>query len=264
MIGAHTLDILEFTDGRVTPRALAVIREIGLTVVVNQIPLVRLACTGKWPAYLAAGFLFSCGVVNAADDILDLTVAETPDGYEAAVRVRDAVALPTQTVTSGLGRNYQIATSDQRVITPPVGPLWSPTRLMELTQELNSRCELYRLTRGCHNASLCDEHGIVLFREDIGRHNAIDTIVGQCLLEGRDTSRSLILSTGRIASEIVQKVVRANIPLLVSTAVATGLAVQTARLHRLGLVGNIRSESLWIYHDNGILDLHEPQRNDAT
>lgn len=255
MTDRQLLPILEFTATGIQACELCVIRETGLHIAVNGRPLVRLACTGKCPEYLTAGFLFSCGVINAAADIIDLRVSERDDELYASVTVNSTFSLPQQTVTSGLGRSFQPQVADLDPLPAPSAPLWTLPRIQELSVELNNRCDLYRLTRGCHNASLCNATGIALFREDIGRHNAIDSIVGQCLLEGLNTNDCMILSTGRIASEIVQKVVRAGIPLIVSGAVATDMAVAAAKRLGLALVGNAKAETLWIYNNNGILRL---------
>jgi FdhD protein len=122
-----------------------------------------------------------------------------------------------------------------------------------MVRELHARSTLYRLTRGCHNSSLCTAEDMLLFRSDIGRHNAIDTIVGQCLLENIGLRDKMIVSTGRIASEIVHKAVRAGIGVYVSVAVATSQAVETAKRYDLTLIGNATEDTFWVYNDPGRL-----------
>jgi FdhD protein len=120
-----------------------------------------------------------------------------------------------------------------------------------LAGELKHRSTLYGRTRGCHNSSLCSPQEMLIFREDIGRHNAIDMIVGQCFLEGLDTSDKMIVSTGRVASEILLKTVRIGVSVLASTAVATSFSVELARKIGLTLIGNIKADSFWVYNDPG-------------
>jgi FdhD protein len=92
---------------------------------------------------------------------------------------------------------------------------------------------------------------MLLFREDIGRHNAIDMLCGQCFLDNVPVDDKMIVSTGRVASEILLKVVRIGVPIMVSTAVATNFSVELARKTGITLVGNVKDDSFWVYNDNG-------------
>jgi FdhD protein len=127
----------------------------------------------------------------------------------------------------------------------------TPAQILALAAELKTRSTLYNRTRGCHNSSLCTPSEMLLFREDIGRHNAIDMIVGQCFLDSVATEDKMIVSTGRVASEILLKTVRIGVSLLASTAVATSFSVELARTIGLTLIGNIKADSFWVYNDPG-------------
>jgi FdhD protein len=126
-----------------------------------------------------------------------------------------------------------------------------PENILALARELHERSTLYNLTRGCHNSSLCTPNEMLLFREDIGRHNAIDMICGQCFLDDVAVDDKMIVSTGRIASEILLKVARIGIPVLASTAVATSFSVELARKIGITLIGNIKDDRFWVYNDSG-------------
>jgi FdhD protein len=127
----------------------------------------------------------------------------------------------------------------------------SPEQILALAGELHERSTLYKSTRGCHNSSLCTPDEMLLFREDIGRHNAIDMLCGQCFLDDVAVDDKMIVTTGRIASEILLKVVRIGVPVLASTAVATSFSVELARKTGITLIGNIKDDSFWVYNDNG-------------
>jgi FdhD protein len=126
-----------------------------------------------------------------------------------------------------------------------------PEQILALAEELHHRSALYGRTRGCHNSSLCTPDEMLLFREDIGRHNAIDMICGECFLNNISVDDKMIVTTGRVASEILLKVVRIGIPVLVSTAVATSFTVELARQTGITLVGNVREGRFWVYNDKG-------------
>jgi len=108
---------------------------------------------------------------------------------------------------------------------------------------------------GCHNAALLNRQGMVFYCLDIGRHNAIDTLVGYMLVEGLDPAEHMIVSSGRIASEIAQKAIRAGVPVFASLSRAMSRAVDLARATGLTLLGNVKSGSMHIYHENGQLML---------
>lgn len=246
-------EVQEYENGGVSGKGLSVITETGLLLNVNGQNLVTLACTGKNLEYLAAGFLYSCGLVNSSKDILELEISEQGGSFTAEVRLAGTASLPPRTITSGLGWNYRVEGRRLKTIARPEAPAWKPESIIRLASELKSGASLYHRTRGCHNSSLCDHDKIVFYREDIGRHNAIDTIVGECLLKNIDTSAFMLLSTGRIASEIVQKAARAGVGVFASTSMATSLAIDTARKAGLTLIGNITGSGFIIYNDNGQL-----------
>lgn len=248
------IDIIAYSGNGLRPVTVTAIREVPLRILIGDRELIRLLCSGMHPRFLAAGYLFGCGVITRASDIADITVHEDEAGIEARVVLRrDAAGLLGLDITSGLGRVVRTSTPRPEALSPPKAPWLRPDALLSLARELHARSDLYRLTRGCHNASLCSATAMLLFRPDIGRHNAIDTIVGQTLLEGLPVADKLIVTTGRVASEIVQKAVRAGVPVLAATAVATSLAVEEAREYGLTLVGNITNDGFWVYNDPGRL-----------
>jgi len=107
--------------------------------------------------------------------------------------------------------------------------------------------ELYRATGGVHSAALCDNRALLIFSEDIGRHNAIDKIFGKCLIEGIQTDNRVIITSGRISSEILLKIAKRNIPIIVSRSAPTSLAVKLANKLGITLIGFARGKRINIY-----------------
>ena len=122
---------------------------------------------------------------------------------------------------------------------------------MRLAGELDERSSLYRVTGGCHNACLATSEKILIFREDIGRHNAIDMICGQCFLDDISTEDKLIVSTGCIASEILLKAMRLGVPILVSMSAATRFSIDLARRTNMTLIGQVRKGRMIVYNQAG-------------
>lgn len=246
------IEITRYGGEGFRPAGVRTIKEIPLRIFLGGRELVCLLCSGTHPRFLTAGYLFSCGLIAAAADIAELDVAADETGMTAHVALRGGVPdLCGLHVTSGLGRLVNANGPRTGKVLPVNAPWVDPDSLLSLMGELHARSALYRLTRGCHNAALCTAGEMLFFRSDIGRHNAIDAIVGQCLLEGTALADKMILTTGRAASEIVHKAAHAGVPVLASTAVATSLAVESARERRLTLVGNVTRDGFWIYSTPG-------------
>lgn len=252
-----TYEITQYDATGAHAVTIEAIREVPLTIYLNGREIVTLLTTGKDPRHLAVGFLKSDALLQSPAQIKGLDVRDEGERITARVELdHDPFANGRElhhSITSGCGKgtnfDRNVATIGRRRLTS--GLRVTPERILALAAELSARSTLYGLTRGCHNSSLCTPREMLLFREDIGRHNAIDMIVGQCLLDDIDTSDKMIVSTGRVASEILLKTVRMGVPVLASTAVATGFSVQLARKIGLTLIGNIKAESFWVYNDPG-------------
>ncbi|MBG0775355.1 MAG: formate dehydrogenase accessory sulfurtransferase FdhD [Desulfovibrionaceae bacterium] len=266
--------VLEYRDGRFAPATAPAIREVPLTVFLNGREVVTLLCTARHPRFLALGFLKSDGLLRDLAEVRKVDVDEGGTGEERRIVARVAAAGdPWQgrtlgrTVTSGCGKGTDfgrnLATIARRRLDADVRV--RPGQILALCAELHERSTLYRRTGGCHNASLCTPERMLVFREDIGRHNAIDMIVGQCFEEGVPTGDKLIVSSGRAASEILLKVVRIGVSVLVSSGAATSMAVDLARRTGLTLVGRVRGDSFCVYNDPGrIVRDAGPGAPDAT
>ena len=273
----RSYDILTYSNGKVAPSVFLSCREQTLTMHVNGVPFVRVACSGQHLRYLVPGFLYSCGVIESLHDLAGVDVtplpaaasgATPPDGAEEVrvdVLLRGACcskaagsteqAAPKLTITSAMGWNIPLAARKLRRMPRAEVPSWEPRVILRAAQELEERSEVFHQTGGCHNAALLNRQGMVFYCLDIGRHNAIDTLVGYMLVEGLNPADHMIISSGRIASEIAQKAVRIGVPVFASLSRAMSRAVDMARATGLTLLGNVKSGSMHIYHENGQLVL---------
>jgi FdhD protein len=229
-----------------------VAREFPLTIILDDEELITLLCSPRHLNYLAVGFLASEGLVDSRDEIKKVLV----DDRRGVVRV---VTEPTQkiahdlifkrVISSGCGRGASFYSPadvfSQRLDS---GMKMSAAEILTLVNGFQHASELYLATHGVHSAALCDKAGILVFSEDIGRHNAIDKIFGKCLLEGIPTADRIIITSGRITSEILHKVAKRGIPIIVSISEPTAdLGVKIAETLGITLVASARANGMKVY-----------------
>ena len=213
---------------------------------------------------LAAGFLFGEGVVASRDEIGQIRYCVDPelDGDQRynvltvdlrADRLPDLAGLDRHVFTSSAcgvcGRASLDGLASRGYALLPPGPTVTAATIRGLPATLRRVQGLFQATGGLHAAGLFDAVGNLLaVREDIGRHNAVDKLVGWALLEGRlPLHGHVVLVSGRGGYEIVQKCVAAGVPVLCAVSAPSSLAVETARRFGLTLVGFLRGDRFNVY-----------------
>jgi FdhD protein len=218
--------------------------ELELTIYVNKQQLVTILGTPTKLNYLVLGFLYGEGIISGISDVLMMRMCE--EESLADVRLSNTeFKLPTQRIlTSGCGGGAVFQTNGQRVDS---GLVATPTEVQSLMKHFQERMELYRLSGGVHTSALSDNRNLLVVAEDIGRHNTLDKIQGECLLRGISTRDRLLLTTGRISSEMLLKAAKMHVPIVVSRHSPTGSAVSLARDLGITLVGHARGGRLQVY-----------------
>jgi FdhD protein len=241
-----TADIVcdRFSDEGWVTTSVHVPSEMELTVYVNQRELVTILCTPTKLNCLVVGFLYAEGIISSMGDVLSMRVCE--DETLADVMLSNPeYELPTlRTLTSGCGGGATFKTQGERVDSDL---FVTPTEVLSLMKQLQERMDLYRLSGGVHTSVLSDTKNLLVLAEDIGRHNTLDKIQGECLLRGLSTRDRLLLSTGRVSSEMLLKAAKMQAPVVVSRHTPTGSAVSLARDLGITLVGHVRGGRLWVY-----------------
>jgi FdhD protein len=209
---------------------------------------------------LVAGFLFTEGIISRREHLVALRLPGDADRERNLVRVtldskvRLAVHSAARRFSAGSACGVcgkaSIAQIRRRGLRQPeVTTLFDPEVLCQLPQKLRAAQAVFGRTGGLHAAALFDPGGgLLVLREDIGRHNAVDKVIGWAFLEARlPLSGHVLLVSGRGGFEIVQKALAAGIPLLASVSAPSSLAVQLARELGLTLVGFLRGQRFVIY-----------------
>jgi FdhD protein len=226
--------------------------EAAVTIFVNQQEVITLLCTPHDIESLAVGYLFSEGIVKSADDIKSM--AHDPAGGVVNVELTgelpvEAEVFEHRALTTGCGRGSMFYTLQDRAGLVRIKSRFkiSAAELSAYMSELQRRSDLFLTTGGAHSAALANQGGIAYLGEDVGRHNAVDKIIGRAVLDRRDLDGMVLLTSGRVSSEILVKTVRARIPVLVSRSAPTLLSVRYAQSLGVTLTGFARGSRMNIY-----------------
>jgi FdhD protein len=244
-------------------------REFPLTIILNGEQLVTVLCSPGDLEALAVGFLYSEGMIRTKEEITGLTL----DGERGVIRIRtvgdktaDGKLFMKRVLTTGCGRGmafYSYADLDRKKKVQSDLRV-TPETVLSLSKRFQGASELYRTTHGVHSAALCDVREILVFAEDIGRHNAVDKVLGRCLREGISISNRILITSGRISSEILFKTAGSGIPVLVSKSAPTDMGVDLARELGITLIGFVRGGGMNIYAGEERIGLPRREADAAT
>ncbi len=234
-------------DGEWRTVKAEVIEEGSLTIFVNGQELATLMCTPRDPLQLALGFLANEDFIQSYAEV---EVAHVCKGggcadiwlsHPAWDRPRRKI------ITSGCGGGVTFA--DLAAIQPPVTSQRSalPEQISAWIFQLQSQDSLYARARGVHSSALSDGEQLVIVAEDIGRHNTIDRLRGECLRQRIDPAGMILLATGRISSEMIHKAAKMGCPIVASRTSPTSLSVALAREWNITLCGYVRRNRMNIY-----------------
>jgi FdhD protein len=249
-----TNQVLRYENGVVQLVEDVIVTEYPITIILNDQEFATLVCSPEDIEELVVGFLASEGIINCYEDIKELDVIETTG--KAIVKTHRVNKLnemfhSKRYVTSCCGKSRQsfYFYNDARTVKPietkkKVLSIDDCFRLMEMMQESST---IFQETGGVHNAALCDDHGIVVARTDIGRHNALDKIYGYCLKNSITLEDKVIVFSGRISSEVLLKVAKIKCGVVLSKSAPTELALRLAQELGITAVGFIRKKALNIY-----------------
>jgi FdhD protein len=219
---------------------------------------------------LACGFLFSEGIIQSHDDILSMEDAVDADGLPLA-NVVDVALRSSSTDGAGASatsdapafqRHFAVSAScglcgknsiaDLLCNIPPLiedGTHIAPATLYTLTSRLREQQDVFSHTGGLHAAGLFTRAGeLLLLREDVGRHNAVDKLIGHGLLHHTlPYSQHILLVSGRTSFEIIQKALLARIPCIAAISAPSSLAVELADTSGITLIGFLRDHTMNVY-----------------
>lgn len=251
--------MLRYEDGEVSPMADDFPDERPLRLEVNGRDLVTLVGSPHQLRFLVAGFLRTQGFVRTVDDLVILDVCE--ESGEARVRVRGEVPerlTPVLTSGCGTGVSFNLAAGPARPAPPEAR--FAAESVFAMMREMVQLSPRYGRHGGIHSAAVSDGTRILFHAEDIGRHNTIDRLAGEALLAEVDLAGCLLLTSGRISSEMAAKSASLGVALIASRTSPTDLAVRICEEAGIGLLAYVRGTGFRIAACPGRVELPTPAK----
>ncbi|MDM7988117.1 MAG: formate dehydrogenase accessory sulfurtransferase FdhD [Smithella sp.] len=229
-----------------------VIGEISLKIYINGTEYASLLCLNQLTEELALGFLYSEGVIDTIEDVASISYNERL--FAVMINLTEGKSVEKceslRSVTSGCGKcfTYINPLKHDKFIILSDDKKYSLDNIMQSMKDFEKRSDLYQNVGGVHSV-LFQHDEFSVFNEDIGRHNCFDKILGVLLKNQKMNlvENAVLFVSGRVSSEIITKVIRMGVPVLVSRATPTAAAVNLAREYHVTLLGYVRKDSGFVY-----------------
>ncbi len=234
-----------YVNGSWSSASLHVPCEMEFTIYVNQRALVTILCTPDKLDCLTYGYLYAEGIITGTDDLASIRVSPEEALADVVLNNPD-FALPT---LRKLGCSGSSIFKTQRPYGQKINShlTAAPEQVLALMQELLEQMELYKVSGGVHTSALTDTANLLVVAEDIGRHNTLNKIQGECILKRISTRDKMLLITGRISSEMLLKAAKMEVPVVVSRHAPTKNAILLAEDLGIALVGQVKEDRLAVF-----------------
>lgn len=244
----------QFRSGEFTAIDANLIVEKPVHLFVNGYQWLTFMCTPNYLEALAIGFLFNEDAIESANQIVDVHVCDNGDVID--VWLNHKVEKPKEWKrTSGCTGGYTAIDAATMNLKIDNGRSIDARQVHKLVERLFESQDLYRKTGGVHTSILTDGKQMTIQAEDVGRHNSLDKIAGRLLLEEIEFRQMLLLTTGRISSDMLQKAARIGAGIVVSRTSPTSMSVDLAEKWGITLIGYARRDRFNLYtHPERILD----------
>ncbi len=222
--------------------------ETPVSLTVNGQVWLTFMCTPVHLEELAVGFLFNEGIIESMEEVENVHLCEHGDNVDVWLN-HPAEQPANWRRTSGCTGGV---TAVDLLAKPNVSFDGSrlevrPEAVGQVVEMLFDAQSLYRDTGGVHTSALSDGEKVIVSAEDIGRHNTLDKIAGLCLMQGVAPERRILITTGRISSEMLQKAARMDVPILISRTSPSSLSIEMAERYGITLIGYARKHRFNVY-----------------
>ncbi len=253
-------------------RDMRVAGEFPLTIKVDDKEVVTLMTLGTHPELLALGYLRNQRLVESVEDIKSITVNWERETAQVETRLGQGIIdwenkLSKRIVTTGCGQGTVFSCTLDKIYENPL-PKASirQSTLYGLLENITEYNDIYRQAGAVHGCALCEETSIELFVEDVGRHNAADTIAGQMWMDGTSGEGKIFYTTGRLTSEIVMKVAHMGISILLSRSGVTFMGLELAQDLRVTMIARAKGRHFLVYNGANTIEFDQipPRRRAAA
>jgi len=236
----------KYVNGKWQQISLSVPKEMAFTIYINDQELVTILCTPFKLNCLVLGYLLAEGIIVDMKDIVSMRVCEDDALADVKLNQSDFVLPQKRILTSGCGGGVSLNTNTGAMkIKADISV--APKQLLKLMLYMLESSKLYKITGGIHTSALCDDKDLMVVAEDIGRHNTLDKIMGECFLRKISTKDKILLTSGRVSSEMTRKAAKMQVPIIASLTSPTQLAVLVARDLDITLAGYVRRTHFTVY-----------------
>lgn len=224
-----------------------IIVESPLSLTINGEVWLSIMCTPTDLEAMAVGFLFNERVIQKVDELVSVRLCPTGDNVDVWLTHKAKKPETWRRTTGCTGGVTSV--EEENITSKPLsnGLILDPRQIQQLVVKLFEAQELYRVSGGVHTSALSDGEKIILTAEDIGRHNTLDKIAGRLLLEAVQLQHRVILTTGRISSEMLQKSARLGATIVISRTSPSSMSILSAKKSGITLIGYARRSGFRIY-----------------
>jgi FdhD protein len=247
-----TLKLQKYESGKkeYSLQNLDIIVEQPVDLVVDNKILITFYCSPFELDALALGFLWNEGVISDLSEIQNLSI--NFDNSRIDVSLLDPTNKPKSLIRTSTGITF-MGESENRQLDNPL--TIKAENLIQLYDEFSSKQNLHKSAGGFHSAALSDGENVNIIVEDLGRHNCLDKISGRFILDGKPFTPKTVLLSGRISSEMIHKVLKLSVPIIVSRTTPTTRAVEIAKINGITIIGYLRGNSFSIFTNPGRIRL---------
>jgi len=248
--GVGPVRYLAYRDTAVEQISGAVVEERPVCIFVNGQELATMLCTPTDLEDLAVGFLFSEGIIDGIGDIEVMSVSAGLTCVDLWLGNRDVEPPTRRIITSGCGGGITFDDTETMLARQEplaAGVTVTPSQISRLMRELLRSAHMYNTARGVHTSILSDGESVVFVAQDVGRHNTIDRLAGRALRQGVSTEGAIVLTSGRISSDMLAKAARMRVPVAISRTSPTSLSVELATAWNITLIGYARGANFRVY-----------------
>ena len=237
------------TIGAGSPKQIdgEVVDEAFVCISVNGEELATFMCSPTELKEMAVGFLYNEGIIENLEEVRTIHISKQNSCVDVWLREEEKSLPQRRIITAGCGggvtfddlsTQHEPLNSDLRI---------TPEELAVLMRQMHKGAKLYHRARGIHTAALGENNALTLQVEDVGRHNCLDKLAGAAFLNGLQTENQILLSSGRISSEMINKARRLKTPIICSRTSPTSLSVALAEEWNITIVAYLRKNRMRVY-----------------